>query len=101
MGYHSTIAPLVYSCHKSRDDSELGETRGMILVLPILWEVTEECNLNCIHRCATAPELLSPTNLPSTIVPKLIMQASQSLLPIPVLSGGGPPFRHDSFDLEP
>ena len=65
----------------------------------IFWEVTKGCNLRCIHCRATATELSSPNDLPLTKALNLIKQVSQSFLPILVLSGGEPLFRHDIFDL--
>jgi len=65
----------------------------------IFWEVTKGCNLRCIHCRATATELSSTNDLPTTKALNLIKQVSQSFLPILVLSGGEPLFRHDIFDL--
>ena len=65
----------------------------------VFWEVTKGCNLRCIHCRATASELLSPLDLPTTKALNLIKQVSQSFLPILVLSGGEPLFRHDIFEL--
>ena len=65
----------------------------------IFWEVTKGCNLRCIHCRATATELSSPLDLPTTKALNLIEQVSQLSLPILVLSGGEPLFRHDIFDL--
>jgi radical SAM protein with 4Fe4S-binding SPASM domain len=65
----------------------------------VFWEVTKGCNLRCIHCRATATELSSTYDLPLTKALNLIKQVSQSFLPILVLSGGEPLFRHDIFDL--
>jgi len=65
----------------------------------VFWEVTKGCNLRCIHCRATATELSSPYDLPTPKALNLINQVSQSFLPILVLSGGEPLFRHDIFDL--
>jgi AdoMet-dependent heme synthase len=65
----------------------------------IFWEVTKGCNLRCIHCRATATELSSPLDLPTTNALKLIKQVSQYALPILVLSGGEPLFRTDIYDL--
>jgi radical SAM protein with 4Fe4S-binding SPASM domain len=65
----------------------------------IFWEVTKGCNLRCIHCRATATELSSPNDLPTTKALNLIEQVSQHALPILVLSGGEPLFRRDIFDL--
>jgi len=65
----------------------------------IFWEVTKGCNLRCIHCRATATELSSPLDLPTTKALNLVEQVSQYALPILVLSGGEPLFRADIFDL--
>jgi len=65
----------------------------------IFWEVTKGCNLRCIHCRATATELSSSLDLPTTKALNLIEQFSQLSLPILVLSGGEPLFRRDIFDL--
>jgi radical SAM protein with 4Fe4S-binding SPASM domain len=65
----------------------------------IFWEVTKGCNLRCIHCRATATELSSPYDLPTTKALNLIEQVSQVSLPILVLSGGEPLFRSDIFEL--
>ena len=65
----------------------------------IFWEVTKGCNLRCVHCRATATELSSPLDLPTTKALNIIKQVSQLSLPILVLSGGEPLFRHDIFDL--
>jgi radical SAM protein with 4Fe4S-binding SPASM domain len=65
----------------------------------VFWEVTKGCNLRCIHCRATATELSSTNDLPTTKALNLIKQVSQSFLPILVLSGGEPLFRHDIFDI--
>jgi radical SAM protein with 4Fe4S-binding SPASM domain len=65
----------------------------------IFWEVTKGCNLRCIHCRATATELSSPLDLPTTKALNLLEQVSQYALPILVLSGGEPLFRADIFQL--
>jgi len=65
----------------------------------IFWEVTKGCNLRCIHCRATATELASPLDLPTTKALNVIEQIAQLARPILVLSGGEPLFRTDIFDL--
>jgi AdoMet-dependent heme synthase len=65
----------------------------------IFWEVTKGCNLRCIHCRATATELSSSLDLPTTKALNLIKQVSQVSLPILVLSGGEPLYRQDIFQL--
>jgi radical SAM protein with 4Fe4S-binding SPASM domain len=65
----------------------------------IFWEVTKGCNLRCIHCRATATELSSPTDLPTTKALDIIDQIVTVANPILVLSGGEPLYRSDIFQL--
>ena len=63
----------------------------------IFWEVTKGCNLRCIHCRATATELMSPTDLPTSKALDIISQIADFANPILVLSGGEPLYRPDIF----
>jgi len=65
----------------------------------IFWEVTKGCNLRCIHCRATATELSSPTDLPTSKALDIIDQIAAHSNPILVLSGGEPLYRSDIFQL--
>jgi len=65
----------------------------------IFWEVTKGCNLRCIHCRATATELASPTDLPTSKALNIIDQIAAFSSPILVLSGGEPLYRSDIFQL--
>ena len=65
----------------------------------IFWEVTKGCNLRCIHCRATATELESPTDLPTSRALDIIDQIAAFSNPILVLSGGEPLYRSDIFQL--
>jgi radical SAM protein with 4Fe4S-binding SPASM domain len=65
----------------------------------IFWEVTKGCNLRCIHCRATATELMSPADLPTSKALDIISQIADFGSPILVLSGGEPLYRHDIFQL--
>jgi radical SAM protein with 4Fe4S-binding SPASM domain len=65
----------------------------------IFWEVTKGCNLRCIHCRATATELMSPQDLPTSKALDIISQIADFGNPILVLSGGEPLYRHDIFQL--
>ena len=65
----------------------------------IFWEVTKGCNLRCIHCRATATELSSPTDLPTTRALDIITQIAEYANPILILSGGEPLYRADIFQL--
>jgi radical SAM protein with 4Fe4S-binding SPASM domain len=65
----------------------------------IFWEVTKGCNLRCIHCRATATELMSPDDLPTSKALDIIKQIADFGNPILVLSGGEPLYRRDIFEL--
>ena len=65
----------------------------------IFWEVTKGCNLRCIHCRATATELMSPRDLPTSKALDIISQIADFGNPILVLSGGEPLYRQDIFQL--
>jgi radical SAM protein with 4Fe4S-binding SPASM domain len=65
----------------------------------VFWEVTKGCNLRCIHCRATATELSSPSDLPTTAALGIIDQIAAAANPILVLSGGEPLYRSDIFQL--
>lgn len=65
----------------------------------VFWEVTKGCNLHCIHCRATATELSSPLDLPTSKARAIIEQISSYASPILVLSGGEPLYRRDIFEL--
>ncbi len=65
----------------------------------VFWEVTKGCNLHCIHCRATATELSSPLDLPTSKAREIIEQIAAYGNPILVLSGGEPLYRRDIYDL--
>ena len=65
----------------------------------VFWEVTKGCNLRCIHCRATATELASPSDLPTSKALDIIRQIAGYANPILVLSGGEPLYRTDIFQL--
>ena len=56
----------------------------------IFWEVTNGCNLRCVHCRATATELSSPNDLSTPRALDIISQIADFCSPILVLSGGEP-----------
>ncbi|HET7185362.1 MAG TPA: radical SAM protein [Terriglobales bacterium] len=76
-----------------------GQTAQLSKPRLIFWEVTKGCNLRCIHCRATATELSSPTDLPTTRALDIITQIAGYASPILVLSGGEPLYRRDIFQL--
>jgi radical SAM protein with 4Fe4S-binding SPASM domain len=65
----------------------------------IFWEVTQGCNLRCIHCRAAATELSSPQDLSTAEARAIIEQISAYGSPILVLSGGEPLYREDIYEL--
>src|SRR5919108_4111174 len=82
-----------------RMDTGNGQTTQQPKPRLIFWEVTKGCNLRCIHCRATATELSSPTDLPTTRALDIITQIAACANPILVLSGGEPFYRRDIFQL--
>ncbi len=78
--------------------SHTGATKELTPRL-IFWEVTKGCNLRCIHCRATATELMSPADLPTSKALDIISQIAKFGNPILVLSGGEPLYRPDIFEL--
>ncbi|MGZ4820983.1 MAG: radical SAM protein [Terriglobales bacterium] len=76
-----------------------GQTAQLSKPRLIFWEVTKGCNLRCMHCRATATELSSPTDLPTTRALDIINQIAAYASPILVLSGGEPLYRRDIFQL--
>src|SRR5512140_2940599 len=73
--------------------------KGSLKPRLIFWEVTKGCNLRCIHCRATATELSSPSDLPTSKAIHIITQIATYASPILVLRGGEPLYRRDIFDL--
>ena len=65
----------------------------------IFWEVTNGCNLRCVHCRASATELASPNDLSTPRALDIISQIADFCSPILVLSGGEPLYRPDIFQL--
>jgi len=80
-------------------DTGYGQTPHTPKPRLIFWEVTKGCNLRCIHCRATATELSSPTDLPTSRALDIITQIAAYASPILVLSGGEPLYRRDIFQL--
>ncbi|RSK29249.1 radical SAM protein [Bacillus sp. HMF5848] len=65
----------------------------------IFWELTEGCNLKCIHCRATAQPMRSDAEL-STIQAKRVVDDIASFAdPILILTGGEPLYRPDFFEI--
>jgi radical SAM protein with 4Fe4S-binding SPASM domain len=65
----------------------------------VFWEVTNGCNLRCVHCRATATELASPNDLSTPRALDIITQIADFCSPILVLSGGEPLYRPDIFQM--
>jgi heme b synthase len=66
----------------------------------IFWESTAGCNLRCIHcRRVTVANTLTPQDLSTAEVFRLIDQIAAVGKPVFVLSGGEPLFRKDIFEI--
>lgn len=65
----------------------------------VFWEVTEGCNLHCIHCRAVAAPVRNPEELSTEEALALIDEIASFAKPILVLSGGEPLYRPDIFEL--
>ncbi|MGM9986463.1 MAG: radical SAM protein [Bacillaceae bacterium] len=65
----------------------------------IFWELTERCNLKCIHCRATAQPNRNPEELTYEEICKTIDNIASFTNPILVLTGGEPLCRPDIFDI--
>ncbi|MDO8690011.1 MAG: radical SAM protein [Dehalococcoidia bacterium] len=65
----------------------------------VFWEVTEGCNLHCIHCRATASPVRNPEELSTDEALALVDEIASLGKPILVLSGGEPLFRPDIYEI--
>jgi AdoMet-dependent heme synthase len=65
----------------------------------VIWEVTQACDLACVHCRACAQPLRHPSELSTAEGKKLIDQVAALQVPIFVISGGDPLKRPDIFEL--
>ncbi|WP_225434189.1 radical SAM/SPASM domain-containing protein [Peribacillus tepidiphilus] len=65
----------------------------------IFWELTEGCNLKCIHCRATAQPERSPDELTTEKAFQVIDQIADFAKPILILTGGEPLYRPDFFEI--
>jgi MoaA/NifB/PqqE/SkfB family radical SAM enzyme len=65
----------------------------------VIWEVTQACDLACVHCRASAQSWRSPLELSIEAGKWLIDEAAALKIPVFVLTGGDPLKRPDTFDL--
>ncbi len=65
----------------------------------IFWELTEGCNLKCIHCRATAQPERSPDELTTQQAFQVIDEIADFCSPILILTGGEPLYRPDFFEI--
>lgn len=65
----------------------------------VIWEMTQACDLACVHCRACAKPLRHPLELTTTQAEQLIDQVADLHVPVFVLSGGDPLKRPDLFTL--
>lgn len=65
----------------------------------VIWEVTQACDLSCVHCRACAQPSRSPLELNTTEAHRLIDEIAEMHVPVFVLTGGDPLKRPDIFDL--
>lgn len=65
----------------------------------VIWEVTQACDLACVHCRASAQAQRNPFELSSDEGKRLIDQIAEMQVPVFVLTGGDPLKRPDLFEL--
>ncbi|MBN1497048.1 MAG: heme b synthase [Spirochaetes bacterium] len=65
----------------------------------VFWELTKECNLNCIHCRADAESATFEGELTLDDARRVITDIASQYTPILVLTGGEPLYRKDVFDI--
>src|SRR5215471_21035588 len=65
----------------------------------VIWEVTQACDLSCVHCRASAQPNRNPFELSTEEGKQLIDEVSQMEVPVFVLTGGDPIKRPDLFEL--
>lgn len=65
----------------------------------VIWEVTQACDLACVHCRACAKPMRHPLELSTAEGERLIDQVAEMQVPVFVLSGGDPLKRPDIFQL--
>src|SRR5215469_9214855 len=65
----------------------------------VIWEVTQACDLACVHCRACAQPKRNPLELPTEEGKRLIDDIAEMQAPVFVLTGGDPIKRPDLFDL--
>jgi radical SAM protein len=65
----------------------------------VIWELTQACDLSCVHCRACAQPLRHPLELSTDEGKRLIDEVADMRVPVFVLTGGDPLKRPDVFDL--
>ena len=65
----------------------------------VIWEVTQACDLACVHCRASAQSRRNPLELSTEEGQRLIEEIAQMQVPVFVLTGGDPIKRPDLFEL--
>src|ERR1039458_4293245 len=65
----------------------------------VIWEVTQACDLACVHCRASAQSRRNPLELSTEEGKRLIDEIAQMQVPVFVLTGGDPIKRPDLFEL--
>src|SRR6201989_1177929 len=65
----------------------------------VIWEVTQACDLSCLHCRACAQPSRSPRELSKDEARRMIDEISEMHVPVFVLTGGDPLKRPDIFEL--
>ncbi len=85
--------------HPPSDTTEHGHKDRPSGLRLVAWEVTRNCNLNCIHCRAAASKGPHPGELDTETCLGLLDQISEVAKPVIILSGGDPLLRPDIFEI--
>jgi len=86
--------PSIHAIHGAR-----GTRDGEFAPRLVFWELTNACNLKCVHCRACPVEQRSPEDLTLEESKTLVDQIASFAEPVLVLSGGEPLVRPDVFDI--
>ena len=77
----------------------LDEKRKEAILRLVAWEITRNCNLNCVHCRATATNGPYENELDTTACLRLLDEIARTGQPIVILTGGEPLLRPDIFEI--
>src|ERR1700688_3809372 len=93
--HSGTRRPLAQPLNAKTDFSAIRPRDFDLRPLVVIWEMTQACDLNCVHCRANAQPLRHPLELSTAEAFHLIDQIASMKVPLFVLTGGDPLKRPD------